>query len=105
MTFIHPDRQNIILNVLLFGLIGLVTVSVIWLILLYNKTVSLTHGAEAMRASAGQIESSNSELKGQIFALFDPDKVATFAAAHGLVASAHPDYSPIISEWLAASPR
>lgn len=105
MTLIHPDRQNIFLNLVFFALIALVAAAVIWLILLYNRTVSLTHGISDMRDAVRQIEVKNSELKGRIFALFDPDAVARFVSERGMVADRTPQYSPITSEWVVASQR
>jgi cell division protein FtsL len=105
MTFIQPNRQNFILNFVLFGLIGIVTLSVIWLIFLYNQTVSLAHGAEQMRETAKQIETQNSELKGEIFALYSPDAVQAFAANHGMILDRTPEYSSLNPEWVVASSR
>jgi cell division protein FtsL len=103
MTLIQPNRQNFILNFILITLIVMVTVSVIWLIVLYNKTVSLSHGASALRESITKIEAQNSEIKGSIFAFFDPDRMTAFAAERGMVADRSPKYLPIIKEWVVAS--
>lgn len=105
MTFIHPNRQNFFLDIILFGLIAAVAVCVIWLIVLYNRTVSFTHEATEMREAVKSIETQNSELKGKIFALFDPDTVSVFATAHDLTTDRTPQYSPIVSEWVVASHR
>ncbi len=105
MTLIQPNRQNFIINLILFGLIGIVTLNVMWMIFLYNKTVSLTHSAESMRLTAKQIETENSELKGKIFALFTPDAVAAFAAGAGLIQDKTPQYSSLNPEWVVASSR
>lgn len=105
MTLIHPDKQNFFLNIVLFAMLGLVSVALIWMIFLYNKTVSLAHAASDARETIKQTEASNSELRGQILALFDPDQVTRFAAERGLVSDRSPEYSPIISEWVVASQR
>lgn len=105
MTLIQPNRQNIFLNLSLIMLGVCVLFAVIWLILLYNETVSLAHGISDMRDAVKRTEIENSELKGRIFALFDPDRAALFASERGMVADRSPEYSPIISEWVVASQR
>jgi cell division protein FtsB len=105
MTLIQPNKQNFILNLVFFALVALVAVNVIWLIVLYNKTVSLTHGATAMREDTSQLEAKSSEIKGQMFTLLDPDQMSTFAASRGMVADHSPEYLPIITAWVDASQR
>jgi cell division protein FtsB len=105
MTLIQPNKQNILLNFILIALILLVTVSVIWLIMLYTKTVSLAHGASTMREELTQLESQNSELKGKMFALLDPGQMEALAASRGMVADRSPEYLPIITAWVDASQR
>ena len=82
---------------------GVVLASVMWLIMLYNQTVSWTHAASNMRESIMKIQSESSELKGKVFALFDPERVSQFAAAEGMVADRNQEYAPIIKEWAVAS--
>jgi cell division protein FtsL len=103
MTLIQPNKENILLNWLLIALIFAATAGVIWLIFLYNQTVSFTHGASALRDEAKRVETHNSELKGTIFALFEPGRVKGIAESGGLVADKNPEYARITNEWLAAS--
>ncbi len=105
MTLIQPNKQNFFLNAMLVALIFAVTMSVIWLIVLYNKSVSLTHGAASLREDLTQLETQNSELKGQMFAALDPDTMTAFAASRGMVADRSPEYLPIITAWVDASHR
>ena len=58
-----------------------------------------------MRDELTQLEAQNSELKGKMFALLDPDQMTAFAASRGMVADHSPEYLPIITAWVDASHR
>lgn len=104
MTLIQPNKEQSLLNWLLISLIITATIGVVWLIFLYNQTVSLAHGATQMRDEAKVIETHNSELKGNIFTLFDTERVRSIAEGAGLVNDRNPEYARITTnEWLAAS--
>lgn len=103
MTLIQPNKINTLWSWILFCLIGMTTVAVFGLIFLYNETVDLAHGVTVFREETKLIESRNSELKGDIFSLFNPVRVSAFADSRGMVTEQSPDYAHITKEWVAAS--
>lgn len=105
MTIIHSNRQNFWITLTMLLLVAVVSVAVVQLIVLYNRTVSLARSANGMREAAKRLETENSELKTRMFAFFTPDAAMAAATERGLTADKAPEYSPIISAWVAGSSR
>jgi len=104
MTFIQSKKQHaLVLNLVIIVLIACVMTSAIWLILLYNQTVSLEHGASLLGRKTAFAEAENADLKERLLALFDPGRMSEFAVIRGLIAERNPTY--IESSWEFVSHR
>ena len=87
------------LALLVCGVLG----SAVFLIVLYNDTVSFQHGAAQMKAEIKAAETVRAELKEKTFALFDTGHIAQFAEERHLVADRAPQYLEISTQWALAS--
>jgi cell division protein FtsB len=92
MTFIQPNKKNILLRfclvLIVVGLMG----GTFWLITLYNQTVNLNHEISAAKAELDSIGAENTALNNQIVtALGDTDHLTAMASSDGLVI-AKPQY-------------
>ena len=63
-----------------------------WLVMSYNKVVSLDHGISNAKQSINKIQSQNAELKNQTFSLLDGNYLQKFALERNLVQDKNPQY-------------
>lgn len=95
MTFIQPNKQNILFSLFLVlivvGLIG----GTFELITLYNQTVSLNYEISTAKAELNSIGAENTTLNNQIITtLGNSSQLAALATADGLVI-AQPQYMSV----------
>lgn len=102
MTLIQPNKHSNLLNTIVILLSVALTGAVIGLIFVYNRTVSLTQGADSLRSQITQLQAENSELKTATFALLNPERLSGLAAAQGMSPAASPRYVSIPT-WVAVS--
>ncbi len=99
MTILQPDRANAFWNRILVGLVVTLIFSAGWMVWLYTHLVNLNHNLTQMRTEAHNLQTANSELKDNIFALFRSDELQKFAAAHQLVQDRAPQYLTVNQSW------
>ena len=95
MTLIQPNKhsKSFFAGMILLLLIPLV-LGVVWLVILYNKTVDARHTAAELNAKAQALQAQNAQLQNATFALFTTGALDQFAAAHDLVIDKSPQYVP-----------
>lgn len=95
MTFIQPNKNKNILNLIIAGLtLGIILISFI-LIVVYNKQVGLEHGIAAMNAEMQKVQAANAELKEKTVAILGGENSEIFAAERGLTQDRNPGYLEI----------
>lgn len=92
MTFIKPNLYTDILTRVIVALVIPVIAGVVWVIIIYNQTVSLHRGAAQMDTEVKSLEAKNADFKDRIFTLFDSHHVAALAASRGLIEEKKPTY-------------
>lgn len=68
---------------------------VVWLVVLFNQTVTLNHEAQKLAASFQEIQATNAERKEQIFTIFNGESAKQLAETRGLLEDTHPEYVEI----------
>lgn len=66
--------------------------SVMWLVVLFNQTVTLNHETQKLSISFQEIQAENAELKEQIFNMFNGDEAKELAEMKGLLEDKYPEY-------------
>jgi len=95
MTFIQPNKNTNILNLIIAGLtVGIISISFV-LIVLYNKQVGMDHGIAAMTAEMQKVQAVNAELKEKTVAILGGENSEVFAAERGLTQDRNPGYLEI----------
>ncbi|MDO8516220.1 MAG: hypothetical protein Q7S28_03155 [bacterium] len=102
MTFIKPNLYTDILTRVIVALVIPVIAGVVWVIIIYNQTVSLHRNVSRMETEMKSLEADNADLKDRIFTLFDTDHVRALAASRGLIQEKKPTYIES-SPWVIAS--
>ncbi len=77
--------------------------SAIWLVVLYNRMVNVTHGMENARAEIKTLQTQNSELQERIFTLFDNRNLLKLAEEKSLIKDRNPQYFEVDRQWSLAS--
>jgi len=92
MTIIQPNKTNRLTNVVftmsLLALLGVAS----WSIVLYNRTVNMTHDISGKDREYQALLAKNAELKNALYAITDAKNLRHVAEASGLVPVAHPEY-------------
>lgn len=101
MTYIQPNHQKNILNLVIGGLIFLLLGGVFSLVALYNNVVNLDHNIAAAKAAADSIGAQTSALNNQVIAALGNIQSSDLASADGLVQDNHPQY--FSTSWPIAS--
>jgi len=103
MTFIQPEKNNGFLGkFLMILMVGLFS-GAIWLVVLYNNTVNLAHGAAEMRTELQSVQSQNAEAENKMFTLLTQSASAELVKKDNLVQDKNPEYLETNSQWLYAS--
>lgn len=105
MTYIQPKKHHSLINLFLVIVAVGVLGGAVGLIIIYNQTVTLSHGTSEAKTALRAIETANAEVKERIFSLFDPAHVAAFAAERGLTVDKNPHYIEVSKQWVVASSR
>lgn len=93
MTLIQPNKKihSFSIGLLIAACIP-IAAGTLWFIMLYNKTVDLTHRTQAAKAETERVESASAELKDAIFSLLTRTHLERLAEARGLVKETYPSY-------------
>lgn len=93
MTLIQPNKKR---NSFSIGFVFLAIIPIVigtfWLIMLYNKTVDLTHLTREKKAEVERVESVSAELNNTISSLLVRTNLESLAISRGLVKESHPSY-------------
>ena len=92
MTIIHPHKTSPFINIILMILAGILAVSSIWLVVLYNRSVNLDHNISSLKAQIKNMETETAELKDRIFTILDTQALSRIAETEGLVKERSPNY-------------
>lgn len=103
MTFIQPKKSKSFLNKAIIILATCLILGVIWLVVVYNRFVNLSHGISGTRADFQSLESQNAELKDQIIELIDSANSGNIVSKNNLVQDKNPKYFEVASQWSYAS--
>lgn len=92
MTIIRQKKDIDMLKRWTIGLAIGAGIAAIGGIFFYNQVVNNSHETTEMRDRSRDVEVTNAELKMQLFALTDAQKMQEFAATNGLVIEKNPNY-------------
>ena len=100
MTFLQPNKNRSMLNIILIFM-GICTVlSSVWLVMLYNKMVNLNHGLSEMKSELSDIQAENLAAKAEVFDRINASNPADFG---NLIQEKNPEYLETRSTWSFAS--
>lgn len=103
MTFIQPNKNKSILNLI----IGLLSVSlltgVFFLVVFYNNTVNINHNIASAKAELDEIAAKNTNLNNMMMSLLGSDQLSLSAKTNNLIEDKNPQYLTIDSQWPIAS--
>ena len=92
MTIIHPHKTLPFINIIFTILAGILVVSSVWLVFLYNRSVNLDHDISGLKAQIKNTETETAELKDRIFTILDTQALSRIAETEGLVKEGNPKY-------------
>jgi cell division protein FtsL len=92
MTFIKSTQDSGPINKILIALIGLLVITAVVLIIIYNRYVNLNHELSQIGDQINKIQTENAEFKEKIFAQFDDLRLTELATERGLVKDRNPEY-------------
>ena len=92
MTIVQLHNSNSKLNVLMFLLMGILAVSAVVGILLYNQMVNLRHEIVSQENNLQKAEVLGAELKNNLYAAVDTKNLQRLAVENGLVVDKAPRY-------------
>lgn len=99
MTLIQPNKSNPLLNKILGALITLSVICSVWLVFEYTKIVDLNHSISQMSADMKDMAVQSSEMRQNIFTMFDSNNMAKFASERQLVQERAPRYIDLSAQW------
>lgn len=102
MTIVQLHNSNSKLNVLMFLLMGILAVSAVVGILLYNQLVNLRHEITSQENNLQKAEVASAELKNNLYAAVDTKNLQRLAAENGLVVDKSPRYiknEPLVANY------
>jgi cell division protein FtsB len=103
MTYIQPNKNSIIVNIIL-TLSGVTfAFGALWLVVLYNSVLNLNHGLAEMKTEYQALEAQSAELKESFFNLASPEKFKALASERQLIQDKKPEYLEIGTKWSYAS--
>ena len=102
MTIVQLHNSNSKLNVLMFLLMGILAVSAVVGILLYNQMVNLRHEIVSQENNLQKAEVLGAELKNNLYAAVDTKNLQRLAVENGLVVDKSPRYvknEPLVANY------
>ena len=102
MTIVQLHNSNSKLNVLMFLLMGILAVSAVVGILLYNQMVNLRHEIVSQENNLQKAEVLGAELKNTLYAAVDTKNLQRLAVENGLVVDNSPRYvknEPLVANY------
>lgn len=103
MTFIQPNKNKSILN-LIIGLlsVGLLT-GIFSLVVFYNNTVTINHNIASAKTELDKISAQNTSLNNTMMSSLGSDQLSLSAKTNNLVEDKNPQYFTLDSQWPIAS--
>ena len=92
MTFIQPNKKNIVFRLFLVLIIAGLVGGTFWLIALYNQTVNLNHEIAAAKAELDSVGAENTALNNQIVTMLGSTGPLNAVATQGGLVIAKPQY-------------
>lgn len=90
MTIIEPNKNKS--NLLIALTVGLIILGAVLTIFAYNQSVRFSHALSDQRKSIDSLQVKNAELKNQLYAILDIQKVDQLAEKLGLIKERKPEY-------------
>lgn len=91
MSIIQPNKRDNIV-VLIIGIMLLFVVFTVGNIMIYSKTVSVTHELNSMKSELASLEVSNAGLETNLYTETDSDALSNIVAEDGLVQDKNPTW-------------
>ncbi len=92
MTIIEPNKNRTHLNFILIALMGMIGLSILSGIYLYNQTVDLRHTIKNEAAMIQKTQEGMVDLRNRLYAVLDLKNLLNIAQSGGLVNDARPSY-------------
>jgi cell division protein FtsL len=92
MTIIQPYKKLSLVNILLIIFSGILVLSAITLVIVYNYVVNFEHRVEIQRSEIKKVETDVSEIKENLFNLLSSENLKKLAEQNGLVEEKSPEY-------------
>ncbi len=92
MTIIEPNKNKIRVNLILVLLMGMVGLSILSGIYLYNQTVDLRHTIKNDEAMIQKTQEGIVEVRNQLYSVLDLKNLLRVSEAQGLVNDPKPGY-------------
>lgn len=99
MTFIQPNKEKNSFNKAAAILVVCLIFAVVWLVMIYNRFVNVSHGISQAKADFQTVQAENAELKDRIIKLTDSINSGNTVAKNNLIREKNPAYFEIASQW------
>lgn len=106
MTILRPKKNKSAPNKLAVFLAAVSFLGVLWLVVLFNQTVTVEHDVSKLSLESQSVEAKNAELKDELFLIFDKDSAGGLARERALIEEKNPEYLEVYREndaWALAS--
>lgn len=91
MSIIQPNKKKNILT-LIIGLGVLFVMFTVGNIMIYSRTVSITHDLTALKNNLGNLQVQNAELRTSLYTETDSDAMSKIIATGGFVEDRNPQW-------------
>jgi cell division protein FtsB len=103
MTFIQPNKNKSILNLIIgFLTVGLLA-GVFSLVVFYNNAVTINHNIALAKTELDKISAENTSLNNTIISSLGSDQLSLSAKTNNLIEDKNPQYFTTNSQWPLAS--
>ncbi len=92
MTVIQPNRKKSIIQLIL-GMGAILILFAVSNVMLYSKSVSLTHDLGALRSQLDSIQVRNADLKNTLYQETSSEALTKLAASRGMVQEKTPQWA------------
>ncbi len=92
MTYIQPNKNKTILNLVLGVVVCALFIGVFSLVTLYNNVVNVSQNIQTAKSKLDAIGAQNTSLNNQVVTALASAQTSNLGELDGLVADAHPQY-------------
>lgn len=103
MTNFAPSSKSRALNILLMWASFVFALAVFMLVMLYNRSVNMSHALSDAKGELQKMKSEMADAKDKIFILLQAQNLEKFAEEQSLIKEKNPEYFRLSQQWASAS--